>query len=105
MFKGDILLLDGSSDYGVPTNVCPTVLGSHFIRKHVRAMNTPLNPTFMQPKLGYAGVYLFFIFAQKHRLWVLVRTASPGAYVTSVADLDRTKKRVTQLTAEERNRP
>ena len=28
-------------------------------------------------KLGYAGVYLcFLIFAPKHRLWVLVRTAS-----------------------------
>ena len=28
-------------------------------------------------KLGFAGVYLFFlIFAPKHRLWVLVRTAS-----------------------------
>ena len=25
--------------------------------KHVHAMNTPLNPT----KLGYAGIYLFFL--------------------------------------------
>ena len=25
-------------------------------------------------KLGFTGVYIFFIFALKHRLWVLVRT-------------------------------
>ena len=36
-----------------------------------------LIPQFYIAKLGYAGVYLFFlIFAPKHRLWVLVRTAS-----------------------------
>ena len=29
--------------------------------KHVRAKNTPLNPTSIV-KLGYAGVYLFFLF-------------------------------------------
>ena len=29
--------------------------------KHVRVMSTPLNPTFIQ-KLGFAGVYLFFLF-------------------------------------------
>ena len=29
-------------------------------------------------KLGFTGVYIIFlIFANKHRLWVLVRTASP----------------------------
>ena len=36
----------------------------------------PLETYFHIAKLGYAGVYLFFlIFATKHRLWVLVRTA------------------------------
>ena len=33
--------------------------------KHVRVMYAPLNPTFIQQnwkKLGYAGVYLFFLF-------------------------------------------
>ena len=32
--------------------------------KHVRVMYTPLNPTFIQQKMpmGYAGVYLFFLF-------------------------------------------
>ena len=29
--------------------------------KHVRVMYTPLNPTF-KAELGYAGVYLFFLF-------------------------------------------
>ena len=30
--------------------------------KHVREMYTPLNPTFYIEKLGYAGVYLFYLF-------------------------------------------
>ena len=38
---------------------------------------TPLNPTFIWKKLGFTGVYIIFLIsAQKHRLWVLVRTAS-----------------------------
>ena len=37
---------------------------------------TPLNPFFYIVKLGFTGVYsIFIISAQKHRLWVLVRTA------------------------------
>ena len=44
--------------------------------KHVREIFTPLKPHFYIEKLGFAGVYLFFlIFDPKHRLWVLVRTA------------------------------
>ena len=35
----------------------------------------PLTPHFYQVKLGFTGVYIFFlIFALKHRSWVLVRT-------------------------------
>ena len=36
----------------------------------------PLKPHFFIVKLGFTGVYIifFFISAQKHRLWVLVRT-------------------------------
>ena len=38
-----------------------------------------LKPHFYKVKLGLTGVYIIFlIFAQKHRLWVLVRTASRG---------------------------
>ena len=42
--------------------------------KHVRAIYTPLHPTIV--KLGFTGYRFFLIFALKHRLWVLVRTAS-----------------------------
>ena len=34
----------------------------------------PLKPHFYIVKLGFTGVYIIF---QEHRLWVLVRTASP----------------------------
>ena len=37
----------------------------------------PLKPHFYIVKLGFTGVYIIFLsFAKKHRLWVLVRTAS-----------------------------
>ena len=37
----------------------------------------PLQPHFYIVKLGFTGVYIIFLIsAQKHRLWVLVRTAS-----------------------------
>ena len=37
----------------------------------------PFKPHFYIVKLGFTGVYIIFVIsAQKHRLWVLVRTAS-----------------------------
>ena len=37
----------------------------------------PLKPHFYIVKLGFTGVYIIFLIsAQKHRLWVFVRTAS-----------------------------
>ena len=43
----------------------------------------PLKPHFYIVKLGFTGVcIIFLISAQNHRLWVLVRTASP-IYVLS----------------------
>ena len=36
----------------------------------------PLTPRFYIVKLRFTGVYIFLIFARKHRLWVLVKTAS-----------------------------
>ena len=44
-----------------------------------------LKPHFYIVKLGFTGVYIIFLFsAQKHRLWVPVRTASvPKIYVLS----------------------
>ena len=44
----------------------------------------PLKPHFYIVKLGFTGVYIvFLISAQKHRLWVLVRTSLPTIYVLS----------------------
>ena len=41
----------------------------------------PLKPNFYIVKLGFLGVYIIFLIsAQKHRLWVLVRTASPSTH-------------------------
>ena len=41
----------------------------------------PLKPHFYIVKLGFTGVYtVFLIFAEKHRLWVLVRTTSPRQF-------------------------
>ena len=41
----------------------------------------PVKPHFYIVKLGFTGVYItFLISAQKHRLWVLVRTASPRRF-------------------------
>ena len=41
----------------------------------------PLKPHFYIIKLGFTGVFIIFlIFARKHRLWVLVRTASPRRF-------------------------
>ena len=38
----------------------------------------PLEPHFYIAKNGvYRGIHYFSYFAEKHRLWVLVRTASP----------------------------
>ena len=47
------------------------------LRKHAYIILTPLKPHFYVVKLGFTGVYIIFLIsAQKHRLWVLVRTAS-----------------------------
>ena len=48
----------------------------------------PLKPHFYIVKLGFAGVYIIFLIsAQKHRLWVLIRTASAEAVLTSTHNL------------------
>ena len=41
----------------------------------------PIKPHFNIVKLGFTGVYIIFLIsAQKHRLWVLVRTALPRQF-------------------------
>ena len=48
-----------------------------FITKTYLYNFDPLKPHFYIVKLGFTGVYIIFVIsAQKHRLWVLVRTAS-----------------------------
>ena len=45
--------------------------------KHAYIILTLLKPHFDIVKLGFTGAYIIFLIsAQKHRLWVLVRTAS-----------------------------
>ena len=51
--------------------------GSLHITKTCLNNFDPLKPHFYKVKLGFTGVYIIsLISAQKHRLWVLVRTAS-----------------------------
>ena len=46
-------------------------------RKHAYIILSPLKPHFYIVKLGFTEVYIIFLIsAQKHRLWVLLRTAS-----------------------------
>ena len=57
----------------------------------------PLKPHFYIVKLGFTGVYIIsFISAQKHRLWVLVRTASPRWFerVPTIYVLSRNMKNI-----------
>ena len=44
--------------------------------KHVCEMYTPSYPTLYSKTGVYRGIHIFLIFDPKHRLWVLVRTAS-----------------------------
>ena len=54
-------------------------------RKHTNIILSPLTLTFFIVKLGFRGVYIIFLIsAQKHRLWVLVRTASFFFYVAMI---------------------
>ena len=45
-------------------------------RKTSPCNEDPLTPHFYIVKLGFTGVFIFSYFCSKHRLWVLVRTAS-----------------------------
>ena len=53
-----------------------TFLDNKIIRKTSPCNEHPLTPHFYIVKLGFTGVYIFSYFCSKHRLWVLVRTAS-----------------------------
>ena len=50
-------------------------------RKHAYIMFTPYIPFLYSISGVYSGIHYFFLIsAQKHRLWVLVRTASPKRF-------------------------
>ena len=60
-----------------PVHLLATGVIRIFITKTCLYNFYSLKPLIYIVKLGFIGVYIiFFIFAQKHRLWVLVRTAS-----------------------------
>ena len=57
--------------------VCTVCL--NYITKTCLYSFDPLKPHFYIVKLGFTGVYIIFLIsAQKHRLWVLVRTPRRG---------------------------
>ena len=73
-------------------NVNSTSIERWSITKTYLYNSDPLKPHFYIAKLGFTGVYIIFLIsAQKHRLWVLVRTASSNrlgeAVLTSTHDL------------------
>ena len=56
-------------------SIVPTVLGNIMLTYPCNVH--PLTPHFYIVKMGFTwGIHYFLIFALKHRLWVLVRTAS-----------------------------
>ena len=58
-----------------------TSLVCYIITKTYLYSFDPLNPIFIQKNWGFTGVYIIFLIsAQKHRLWVLVRTALPRRF-------------------------
>ena len=65
-------------------------------RTHAYITLTPLKPHFCIVKLGFAGIYIIFLIsAQKHRLWVLVRTALARRFyrVPTIYVLNRSMKK------------
>ena len=75
--------------------VCVFLFGFQFTKPHLKREELvpeditktylynfdPLKPHFYIVELGFTGVYIIFrISVQKHRLWVLVRTASPRRF-------------------------
>ena len=65
----------------IPKSVHAYTKYHHYITKTGLYNFDPLKPHFYIVKLGFTGVYfIFLISTQKHRLWVLVRTALPRRF-------------------------
>ena len=62
--------------YGLTESLDTSTIDEYITKTYLYNFD-PLKPHFFTVKLGFTGVYnMFRICAQKHRLWVLVRTAS-----------------------------
>ena len=70
--------------------------------KHVRVMYTPQTPLLYSKTGVCRGIPIFLIFAPKHRLWVLVRTASPRRFlrVPTIYVLSKKKEKYQFFSAE-----
>ena len=63
--------------FSPPVNCVQTLWTKILITKTCLYNFDPLKPHFYIIKLEFTGVYIIFLIsAQKHRLWVLARTAS-----------------------------
>ena len=70
-------LIQALSVFAIIQNI---FLFPQFIMKTYLYNFDPLKPHFFIIKLGFTGVYItFLISAQKHTLWVLIRTVSQGS--------------------------
>ena len=81
-----IIFLISAQNIDIPRNH-NKLIGSKENKKKINITKTchynfdSLKPHFYIVKLGFTGVYIvFLISAQKHRLWVLVRTTSPSRF-------------------------
>ena len=74
-----LLLLLTAMVIGVMSwNKAPSILCRHITKTYLYNFD-PLKPHFYIVKLGFSGIYIIFLIsAQKHRLWVLVRTPRRG---------------------------
>ena len=71
---------DQTARYGILLNTLIDEQHDHITKTCLYNFD-PLKPNFYIVKLGFTGVYIIFLIsAQKHRLWVLVRTASPRRF-------------------------
>ena len=84
----------------VSVNSPASVPWKKFITKTCLYNIDPLKPHFYIVKLRFTGVCIIFLIpAQKHRLWVLVRTASSRRFlrVPTIYVLSRNKKNISFL--------
>ena len=96
--EGSLVVLDKKKEQDrVVTITADGILIKVNITKTCPCNEDPLTPHFYIVKLGCTGVYIFFlIFALKHRLWVLIRTASMRRFqcVPTINVLSKIKKKI-----------